>query len=67
MNLFSDIKLGIGMGLITAGSEADLDSLIVEAQPAVISRREGKELTQVQRDEIRARMVSERISQAQIK
>ena len=66
MSLFSDIKLGIGMGLITAENEADLDSLIVDVQPAVISRKEGKELTQAQRDEIRARLVADRISQAQI-
>lgn len=66
MSLFSDIKLGIGMGLITAENEADLDSLIVDVQPAVISRKEGKELTQAQRDEIRARLVADRISQTQI-
>ena len=66
MSLFSDIKLGIGMGLITAENEADLDSLIVDVQPAVISRKEGKELTQAQRDEIRARLVADRISQAHI-
>ena len=43
-----------------------MDSLIVDVQPAVISRKEGKELTQAQRDEIRARLVADRISQTQI-
>lgn len=66
MSLFSDIKLGIGMGLIHVSDETDLDGLIVDVQPAVISRKEGKELTQAQRDEIRAALVAQRIRQAQI-
>lgn len=66
MSLFSDIKLGIGMGLIRVSDETDLDGLIVDVQPAVISRKEGKELTQAQRDEIRAALVAQRIRQAQI-
>ena len=66
MSLFSDIKLGIGMGLIRVSDETDLDGLIVDVQPAAISRKEGKELTQAQRDEIRAALVAQRIRQAQI-
>lgn len=64
MNLFSDIKLGIGMGLITIDNESGLDELIVDVQPAVLARREGKELTQSQRDEIRAALVAKRLKDA---
>lgn len=58
MELISMVRLGASTGLIKVSLE-QLNELIVNMQPATINAREGKSLTSIERDTIRAATVRE--------
>jgi len=62
MSLLSDIKLALSLGLIDGIEHVTLHSLLIEAQPASLRNRAGRELTRYERDVLRADMVREALS-----
>ncbi len=61
VNLFSAVRLGIGLGLIDAVEIATLNELLVFTQPAHLQKLYGKEMKPDERDIARASYVRERI------
>ena len=55
--LFSQIRLGINLGLIEPLSIEDLSALALRIQPAHLQRTAGREMSDAERDEARARLV----------
>ena len=58
MRLFSDVKLGVTMGILKFSYPQTLDEIIVKVQPANIILAAGKQLTSVERDIYRAEFVA---------
>lgn len=61
LQLLSDVRLGIDMGLITGVQPQILQELLVLIRPAHLQKRTGRDLTPEERDELRATLVRERI------
>lgn len=61
-NRISDVKLGINLGLINDCSHTLLNELILITQPGFLQVYAEKELTERQRDILRATVVRERLS-----
>lgn len=62
MKLLSDIRLGIDMGIIKGINMEGINELIVIAQPANLQLRQGRELSENERDISRAEIVRGRIA-----
>ena len=58
MRLFSDVKLGVIMGILKFSYPQTLDEIIVKVQPANIILAAGKQLTSIERDIYRAEFVA---------
>ena len=58
MRLFSDVKLGVTMGILKFSYPQTLDEIIVKVQPANIILAAGKQLTSIERDIYRAEFVA---------
>ncbi|MCF6462473.1 protein arginine kinase [Clostridium sp. Cult1] len=61
MRLLSNVRLGIEMGIIDDIGFKDITKLMIEVQPASIQKYANKELTQEERNIIRANFIRERI------
>jgi len=61
MNLLSDLRLGVDMGLIQGVSRSVLNELCIITQPAHIQKIAGMELPAEERDIRRATMIRERL------
>ncbi|MBO8141271.1 MAG: protein arginine kinase [Firmicutes bacterium] len=61
MQLLSDVRLGIDLGLITDLKPEILQELLVLIRPAHLQNRVGRELGPAERDQLRASLVRERI------
>lgn len=61
MQLLSDVRLGIDLGLIPGVKPEILQELLVLIRPAHLQNRVGRELAAQERDQLRATMVRERI------
>ncbi|HBM76407.1 MAG TPA: protein arginine kinase [Clostridiaceae bacterium] len=61
LNLISNIRLGVGMGIITDIDSTLLNEIMISIQPATLVKREGKELDSASRDIKRAEYVRERL------
>lgn len=55
----SNVRMGVGMGLITETDMAKVNSLIIECQPASLQYKAGGSLDADARDKLRARTVRE--------
>ena len=62
MELISNIRLGVEIGLIKGISYDTIDSLIVNSQPATLSYNSKQSLTPAQRDRVRADLVAKTLS-----
>ena len=62
MKLISNVRLGIATGLIANISYDVISSMIAQVQPATVMLPSGKKLTPTERDALRAKIVSERLS-----
>jgi len=57
-SLYKDLKQGIGEGLITSITSEDLNTLLIHAQPAILTYREGEgQLSPTARDTKRATFI----------
>lgn len=61
MKLLSDIRLGVDMGIIENIPIQLLNEIMIETQTASIQKQIGKELSEGERDIIRAEMVREKL------
>ncbi|RNB78941.1 protein arginine kinase [Brevibacillus nitrificans] len=61
----SDVRLGIDLGVIPDVSPLVLNELLVTTQPGFLQQHAGQKLTPDQRDERRARLIRERITDRQ--
>lgn len=60
LNLFSNVRLGMSLGLITDISPSDLNALMVQTSPAHLSQDADSPM---ERDATRAKMIREKLSQ----
>ena len=63
LELLSDLRTGVDMGLISAISKNTLDELQVVVQPATIQKLAGRSMNATERDILRADLVRDRIEQ----
>ncbi|MDK2800823.1 MAG: protein arginine kinase [Clostridiales bacterium] len=61
MKLFSDVRLGINMGIIKDVSLETLNTLMIATQPANIMQRFGSNLSPEERDVKRAELIREKV------
>jgi protein arginine kinase len=61
LNLISNVRLGIELGIINDMDSIVLNELMINTQPATLSKREGEELTPELRDVYRAQYVREKL------
>lgn len=61
MRLLSNVRLGIEMGIIDNIEFKEITNLMIEVQPASIQKYANKELTQEERNIIRANFIREKI------
>lgn len=66
MQFISNVRLGIAAGLIHGVSYDALNKLMISTQPATMMTLTGKQLTQQERDKMRADIVTEAFQQADI-
>ena len=59
MELLSYIRLGLSTGVLQGVTTQELNALMVNAQPATLMAKAGKQLDQNQRDILRAQMARE--------
>lgn len=59
MELLSYIRLGLSTGVLQGVTTQELNALMVNAQPATLMARAGKQLDEIQRDVLRADMARE--------
>ncbi len=64
LDLLSDLRLGIDMGILTSVNRRTVDYLILLTQPGHLQKIEGRKLKTKERDSVRARLVRERIRTA---
>lgn len=62
----SDVRLGVEMGIIKNVSLFVLNELLVMTQPGFLQQQAGQKLTAEQRDERRAKLIRERLSDRQM-
>jgi len=62
MGLISDLKLGIYLGLLNDNDNNTADKLIIDMQPAGISKRLNKDVNPEQRDLTRAKIVRQTLN-----
>jgi protein arginine kinase len=61
LNLLSNVRMGVEMGIIKDVSRVVLNTLLIETQPATLQQIFGKELSNKERDFNRAKLIRERI------
>ena len=59
ISLYAKVRLGIAIGVIEDITYGELDSLFTEVMPATLTR--GKSMTEAERDEMRAKVVKEKL------
>lgn len=66
LNLLSNVRLGVEMGIIKGISKSTLNKLLVDIQPATVQKILGKKLLDKERDLNRAALVKERLKDVQL-
>lgn len=66
LNLLSNVRLGVEMGIIKGISKGTLNKLLVDIQPATVQKIFGKKLLDKDRDLSRAALVKERLKDFQL-
>ncbi len=59
MQLLSDARLAVGLELLPDVNQTDLNRLMIAVQPAALQKHEGRELSQEERDAVRASYIRE--------
>ena len=61
MNLLSDVKMGVDLGIINDLDISNINSLMINTQPANVEKYAGYDLTLKERDIIRAELIREKL------
>jgi protein arginine kinase len=61
LDLLSDLRLGVDLGILTSVEQGTVDDLLMLAQPGHLQKNEGRNLKAKERDKIRAKRVRERL------
>jgi len=67
MDLLSDLRLGVDLGILKSVDRKTVDELLMAAQPGHLQKLEGKALKPKDRDRVRAKRVRERLSRGETK
>jgi protein arginine kinase len=62
LNLLSDVRLGMEMGIIKSVDKKTLNSLLIDVQPGRLQILSGKKLTDKERDFQRAKLIREKLN-----
>ena len=62
MSLISPVRMGVALGMIEGLTLETIGKLLVDAQPAMLMKTLGRELTSEERDTARAKLVRERLA-----
>lgn len=62
MELFSLLRLGVSAKLLSGVDEGKLNSLMTRVQPATLMKEQGRQLTEAERDALRAKQVREALA-----
>jgi len=62
LQLLSDVRLGIDLGILDGLKPEILQELLVAIRPAHLQMRTGRELSPAERDVLRAALIRERIA-----
>lgn len=61
MNLISNVRFGVSIGKVDNIGYDTMNSLMVNVGPAMLMKNEGKKLTSLKRDEIRSKIVKQKL------
>ncbi|MDD4801332.1 MAG: protein arginine kinase [Syntrophomonas sp.] len=61
LTLFSDVRLGVDMGILKGINIFSLNELMVEVKPAHMQKRTGKEMDAIERDIKRAEVIKKKL------
>ncbi len=67
LDLLSDLRLGVDLGILKPVGRQTVDELLMTAQPGHLQKLEGKTLKPKDRDRVRAKRVRERLSRGESK
>ncbi|HMO04247.1 MAG TPA: protein arginine kinase [Kiritimatiellia bacterium] len=67
LDLLSDLRLGVDLGILKSVGRQTVDELLMTAQPGHLQKLEGKALKPKDRDRVRAKRVRERLSRGDSK
>jgi len=61
MELLSDVRLGVDLGILTGVGRKDLNEIMFESQPASLQKTAGKQLSDIERDIARSELIREKM------
>lgn len=61
MELLSDVRLGIDLGVLTEISRRDINEIMIQSQPASLQSKAGRQLTDVERDVFRSELIRKKL------
>jgi len=67
LDLLSDLRLGVDLGILKNVDRKTVDELLMLTQPGHLQKMEGKVLKPKDRDRVRAKRVRERLSRGELK
>ena len=61
MDLLSDVRLGVDLGLLDGVTRRDLNEIMLASQPASLQKTSGKQLSDTERDVLRSELVRKKL------
>ncbi|MGI6702654.1 MAG: protein arginine kinase [Clostridia bacterium] len=61
MELLSDVRLGMDLGLLTGINRRDINEIMLESQPASLQKKAGKQLSDTERDVFRSELIRKKL------
>ena len=61
MELLSDVRLGMDLGLLTGINRRDINEIMLESQPASLQKEAGKQLSDTERDVFRSELIRKKL------
>jgi protein arginine kinase len=61
MELLSDVRLGMDLGVLTEVNRRDINEIMLESQPASLQKKAGKQLSDTERDVFRSELIRKKL------
>jgi protein arginine kinase len=61
MELLSDVRLGVDLGLLSGVDRKALNEIMIESQPAFLQKKAGKQLSDIERDMARSELIRKKL------